>query len=114
MGSKKIKDRFFLYNYLICSLLVKVSSVMNFLNKLKFLLLSFVVTLKTKKVLCDCGGSVKAKLREGEPHYTSVMVYSRDGSEEGRHYEHRLDNSWAFITFNNFLISQKCYEIYFI
>ena len=62
---------------------------MNVFNKLKLLLLSFVVTLKSKKVLCDCGGSIKAKLRNGEPSYASVMVYSRNGSEEGRHYEHR-------------------------
>ena len=38
-----------------------------------------------------CVWRVHKKLRDGEPSYTSVMVYTRAGSEEGRHYENRWD-----------------------
>ena len=62
---------------------------MTFFTKMKVLLLSLIVSLKTKKVFCDCGGEVKPKQRDGEPAYTSMMVYTRHGSEEGRHYESR-------------------------
>ena len=56
---------------------------------LKVLVLSLIVSLKTNKALCDCGGTIKPKMRNGEPAYTSVMVYTRLGSEEGKHFEHR-------------------------
>ena len=64
-------------------------ATMTLFGSLKFLFLSVIVSLKTKKVLCDCGGAVKPKMREGEPAYTNIMVYTRHGSEEGRHYENR-------------------------
>lgn len=64
---------------------------MKLFQRLKVFLLYFIVSLKTKKVLCACGGSIRPKLRDGEPSYTSVMVYTRAGSEEGRHYENRWD-----------------------
>ena len=38
---------------------------MTLFGSLKFLFLSVIVSLKTKKVLCDCGGAVKPKMREG-------------------------------------------------
>ena len=60
---------------------------MSLFNKVKLLLFSCVVTLKSKKVLCDCGGSIKPKLREGQPSYTSIMVYSRDGSKKDAIYQ---------------------------
>ena len=49
-----------------------------------------MVTLKTKKVICECGGAIKPKRRDGDTNYTMVMVYTRAGSDEGRHYESRL------------------------
>ena len=74
--------------------LVRVDSIMKVFQRLKVFLLYFIVSLKTKKVLCECGGSIKRKLRDGEPSYTSVMVYTRAGSEEGKHYE----NMWELLS----------------
>ena len=62
------------------------------MNPLKLLLLMGTVSLQTKKVVCDCGGQVKPKKRNGETAFTAVVVYTREGSTDGRHYEHRQDN----------------------
>ena len=62
---------------------------MNLFKGLKILLLGLMLTLKTKKVVCKCGGLVKVKIRNGQPSYTSLVVYSRAGSEECHHYEYR-------------------------
>ena len=85
-----IRSGFKIYHQL-CQVFVRVNSAMKLFQRLKVCLLYFIVSLKTKKVLCACGGSIKPKLRDGEPSYTSVMVYTRAGSEEGRHYENRWD-----------------------
>ena len=75
-----------------CKILERVLfSEMTFRNLLKLLLLMGTVTLQTKKVVCDCGGLVKPKKRNGETAFTAVMVYTREGSTDGRHYEHRQD-----------------------
>ena len=61
------------------------------MNFLKILLLSLMfVSLKTKKAICPCGGIIKPKKRLGENKYALLMVYTRMGSQEGRHYEYRL------------------------
>ena len=51
--------------------------------------LFLVVLLKTKKKLCHCGGLLKPKVRKGENTCTTVVVYTRDGTEEGDHQEYR-------------------------
>ena len=51
--------------------------------------LFLVVLLKTKKKLCHCGGLLKPKVRKGENVCTTVVVYTRDGMEEGDHQEYR-------------------------
>ena len=56
---------------------------------LKVLILSLIVGLKSNKALCDCGGTIKPKMRNGEPAFTSVMVYTTLGSVKGKHFEHR-------------------------
>ena len=41
-----------------------------------------MVSLKTKKVFCDCSGRIKAKTRNGESAYSTVVavvVYSTVG-----------------------------------
>ena len=70
---------------------------MRIFRTLRFLAVCLMVSLQTKKVFCDCGGRIKAKTRSGETAYSTVVavvVYSTDGSQEGRHYEHRQDNSF--------------------
>ena len=68
---------------------------MRIFRTLRFLAVCLMVSLQTKKVFCDCGGRIKAKTRNGETAYSTVVVYSTDGSQEGRHYEHRQDNSFC-------------------
>ena len=41
---------------------------------LKVLILSLIVGLKSNKALCDCGGTIKPKMRNGESAYTSVKI----------------------------------------
>ena len=65
---------------------------MKIFQTLKFVVVCVMVTLQTKKVVCDCGSRVNAKKRCGETAYSTVVVYSTSGSEEGRHYEFRQDN----------------------
>ena len=63
---------------------------MNLLKELKILFYGLmVVTLKTKKTMCACGSLVKPKVRNGQPSFTTLIVYTRSGSEEGHHYEYR-------------------------
>ena len=64
---------------------------MRMFKSLKFLAMCLMVTLHTKKVMCDCGGKIHAKKRCGETAYSTVVVYSTSGSQEGRHYEYRQD-----------------------
>ena len=33
------------------------------------------VALKTKKVICDCGGRIKPKIRNGRQAFTPIMIY---------------------------------------
>ena len=63
-----------------------------------FLAVCLMVSLQTKKVFCDCGGRITAKTRNGESAYSTVVAVvgnSTDGSQEGRNYEHRQDNSFC-------------------
>ena len=48
-----------------------------------------MITLKTKKVVCDCGGKLTPKKMNGDIKFTAIIVYSTEGSEEGRHCEYR-------------------------
>ena len=92
---------------------------MNLLRGLKILFYGLmVVTLKTKKTICACGSHVKPKVRNGQPSFTTLIVYTRSGSEEGHHYEYRWYNTLLFglyfqTTFYPRCTNKKCQRGHF-
>ena len=75
---------------------------------LRFLAMIGMISLQTKKLICDCGSQIKPKKRNGETAFSAIIIYSREGSQDGKHFEYRHVNLALAVE----MIEMKLFNLY--
>ena len=76
---------------------------------LRLLAMIGMISLQTKKLICDCGSQIKPKKRNSETAFSAIIIYSREGSQDGKHFEYRHVNLIALAVE---MIEMKLFNLY--